>query len=390
MTVIKRRQAFYTRLGLTDFDALVFSVAAVLIVVITLSVFFLIERRGVQVAYLRLSESGGYEVFVAEPDDPGSARQVTNTEFGIDSFDTSADGRYIAYAMRDFETGASDIYLYDLETEQTTRLTNCSDSDADCNSPAFRPSGELIAYQRMELNSTLGTGVGSNRIWLIDMRQGTTVTYPLFEDSQILGYDPTWSPDGSKLAFYDTVNAGILVYDFNTTAGGEAALQLIPSDFGVVGSLSPEGRRMAFTDMLFDGPQTRGYVQIADLESNIFEPLTDPNEPVDDQFTAWNPNGNYIAMGRIYRDERFTRGAQVYLYNLETGTLNPLIVDEAFANGFLTWSPDGNLLAIQRFQQLDENGEPFVGGTTEVWTYNLETRALTKISENARNPIWLP
>jgi Tol biopolymer transport system component len=373
---------------ISRFDLIVAGVAVVLVLVIGLSVLLATPvERPLRLAYLKADEWGLYHLWIADPQIPASGEQITFTEYGVFDYDVSRDGRYIAYAARDFQTGISDIVLLDLLTGNEYPLTNCVMQNDDCTAPAFRPDTGLIAYER---RSILG---GANRIWLIDLTAEPVRTYPLFEDSQILGYGAHWSADGQQIALYDNANRGILIYDFAASeVSGESPLRYIPTGYGNVGVFSPDGRRMAFPEMLFDGRQARGYLQIAELDSGLFQPLTDPTEQANDQAAAWSPDGRYIAISRTYLDERFTRGAQIYLMDAESGAISPLIFDERYSNGLFSWSPDSRKLAIQRFPVLDEDGNvpTDASGTPEVWTYDLETRQLTRVDDDARDPIWVP
>jgi len=374
---------------LTRFDLTVLVTSMLLALAVGLSAVLGISDEPLRVAYLKLGTDNVYNVWIADPSNPASAQQVTFAPDGVFDFDVSPDGNFIIYAEQDFEAGASDLYMLNLRTNRITQVTNCRTQDADCTAPAIRPGGELVAYQRVALNRNLPTvGTGSIRIWIADLTTNPPQTYPLVDDDQIVGYGPRWSADGSRLAFYDNRNNGILVNQFG--APPDSAWAFIPSDFGEVGSLSPDGERMVYPEMLIDGSMTRAYLQMADLDAGVFSPLTDPNEAADDQATAWNPQGRFIAIGRVYRDERFTRGAQVYLIDTETDNIAPLIVDPRYANGFFRWDPDGNRLALQRFQQLDDAGQVYADGTTEIWTYDMESRRLVQIDTDARNPLWVP
>lgn len=374
---------------MTRFDLTVLIASLTLTLVIGLSAALGISDRALRVAYLKLGPDRVYNVWIADPNNPADARQVTFAPDGVFDFDVSPNGNFIVFAEQDFQMGASDLYMLDLRTNRVTPLTNCRTQDADCSAPAIRPDGSLVAYQRVALNRNLPTvGAGSIRIWVVDLTTNPPQTFPLVDDDQIVGYGPRWSADGSRLAFYDNRNYGILVHEYG--APDDRAWAFIPSDFGEVGSLSPDGTRMVYPEMLIDGAMTRAFLQMAELDAGIFRPLTDPNEAADDQATAWNPNGRFIAIGRIYRDERFTRGAQVYLIDSETNALSSLIVDPRYANGFFRWDPSGQRLALQRFQQLDDQGQVYADGTTEVWTYDMETRRLVQIATDARGPIWVP
>lgn len=374
-------------LTLTRFDMGIFAVSLMLILAIGITVIFAIPQDVLRVAYLRLDESGFYQLFVADPFDLNNKRQLTNTPRGIFDFDTSPDGRNIVYTTRDTETFHADLYLLDVTTGRVTALTNCKGEDSDCFAPVYSPTGDYIAYERVPLNSDIGTGIGSPRIWLVDVRTTEIRTFPLINETQILGTGAVWSGDGAVIAFYDNANGGIVTYRL-----ADGQVQYVPSSFGVAGALSPNGDRIIYSEMTFDGTTStsRAYLQIADLANGVSQILTDPSDQVDDQFSAWRPNSQQVAIGRRYMDDRFTRGAQVYLLDTRTSETTPLLIDPRYSSGFFVWDKSGEKLVMQRFQQVGDDGLPYARGTTEVWVYELATQRLIKIDDNSRNPRWLP
>jgi Tol biopolymer transport system component len=245
----------------------------------------------------------------------------------------------------------------------------------------------MIAYQRVDYNTGLETlGASPTRIWLIDLTTVPATTRPLFSDSQILGYAPQWSADGTRLALFDNNSLGVLVHDFtdNTTA-------LIPTRAGGGDvSLSPDGTRVVFPRLIIEGSEARSNLQIADLASGEITDLTSPDERQDDTQSAWNPDGVRLALARRYLDERYTRTRQLYLLDTVTGDLTPLLEDPRYFNGFFSWNPPGTSLVIQRFPELTEDGQVNNHGRPEVWTYNVDTGALVRVAENAYLPRWVP
>lgn len=372
------------RLSITRFDAIVLSISLLLILAIGITV-LAIPRHVLRVAYLRLDDKGLYQIFVIDPQNPASRRQLTNAPKGIYDFDTSPDGRFIVYTERDPKAFNADLYLLDTSTERITRLTNCLGEGSDCFAPVFNPNGTSIAYERLSLNNELGMGIGNSRIWLVDLTQSPPTTYPLISESQILGTGAVWSGDGQRIAFYDNAGGGIVVY---TPADG--ALNFVPSAFGITGALSYDGSQMIYPEMTFDGQRSRAYLQIADLSRGVSQILTDPSEMSDDQIAVWQPNSTKIAIGRRYMDERYTRGGQIYLLDSRTMSVTPLVIDPRYSSGFFVWDASGERLVMQRFQQLDDAGLPYGAGTTEVWMYDMPTNTLIKLDDNARNPRWLP
>ena len=332
------------------------------------------------------TDSAPTNIWIADPLNPGSAQQATFSPSGIFDFSVSPDGMSIAFSEIDPLSDASEIKVLNIETGGLVQMTNCFAEDTRCVNPVWRPDGNMLAYERIDFNSALnGVGVSPTRTWLLDLTTTPPSTRPLLTDSQLLGDSPVWSGDGSRIAVFDSSSGGILVYSFLDTS-----ITLIPSRTGSVGTLSPDGSQLVFPEMLLDGNMTRSTLKIADLATNDFTDLTNPDEPIDDGMPIWNPNGRYLAVGRQYLDNRYTRGSQVYLYDTQTDLVTPLIFDERYTNGFFSWDATGQRLVVQRFPELDENGSPTQGGTPEVWTYDLETDTLTLIATNANRPRWIP
>ncbi|MFW5748426.1 MAG: TolB family protein [Chloroflexota bacterium] len=386
MLQTNRVDRFTARFGLTAFDLLVISVIAVLVGVISVTAVFGIADPVERVAYLQLDDRRMYEVWIANPENLDDARQVTQTEFGVWDYDVSRDGRYIVYSERDFATGSAELYLIDLATDQTRQITTCRTQDADCYAPKFSPDGRYIAYERTALNSDLGgVGPGAPRIWLIDTTADPPTTFPLIDTGEGIGTGATWSANGERIAFYDNSLGGIVVYAVvPPDDDGENRVDFIPSQTGLW-AIAPDGEAVIYPEVL----QQRGYLQIYDLEADRSEIVTDPNAPVDDQYTAWSPDGQYVAIARRQLGENAARGAQIYLLDTTDNLVTPLLVDLRYTHGFFQWNVDSNRLTMHRFRQLDAEGNPYGQGTQEVWMYDLETRRLTRIAEQARNPLWL-
>ncbi|MEM6529197.1 MAG: Ig-like domain-containing protein [Chloroflexota bacterium] len=346
---------------------------------------FSFRVRQPQVAYLAPADSAPQNIWIADPADPASASPATNSPDGVFDFAVSPDGRTIAFSERRSDRPATDLKLLNLDENTIQTLVSCADSD--CNSPIWRPDGNMIAYTRVDFNSELpNVGVSPPRIWLVDMTTSPPTTQPLFEDSQILGYGPQWSQDGQTISLFDNSIPGILIYDFEMDS-----VEAIPSEYGSSGALSPDGNGLVFPELVFDGSVARSRLVLADLQTQALTPLTEtPSNVIDDDVAVWHPDGDRLAVGRRYWDDRYTRGLQVYLMNAETGDAEPLIVDERYAHGFMSWDPNGTQIVMQRFQQLTDDGEINNSGRPEIWTYDVQSDELIRISENGFFPRWVP
>lgn len=346
--------------------------------------------RQPRVAFIAPADARQRNIWIATPAEPDSARQVTFSADAVYDFDVSPDGASIVYAMPTPQTGTHDLYLLDLASGESRQLTSCL--DADCTTPAWSPAGGVIAYQRVELNTALGLGASPTRIWLLELDSAQPTTRPLFSDTQIIGYGPQWSADGTRLAFTSTgtANPGIFVFDFSVS-DPERALLFIPSQYGGSSTaLSPDGTQVIFPELIRKGDQWYPYLRIADLTIPDIQALTSPEEPTDDGVAVWHPDGQRVAIGRKYLDNRNTIGYQIFLLDPAAGTMTPLVIDPRYANGMFSWDAAGTQLVIQRSQLLLEDGSRNPNNRPEIWTYNMNNNTLTLVYVNGMLPQWLP
>lgn len=378
------RPAFVTRLDVIALSIVLASVG----VIALLSLLTAPSPQVPTVAYIYPALGGVQNVWFAPLDDPASAMQMTTTEYGIYDFAVSADGRYLAYAERIEPAGLHEIMLLNLQTRQVTQVTNCVADDADCRGAAFRPTGNAIAYERVSVNTGIGSGIGTIRIWLADISAPPYSNQPLSQDSQFIGYSPVWSGDGNALAFYsaDVTSPGILIYNFNPSEG-EQTLKLVPSQYGTVGGLAPNGEQLAFPDASrrSDG-SVYSFLRLADLAKLEFVDLTSPEDNVDDIDAVWHNDGSKVAILRRYTDERYTRGHQLYDLDMTTREVTPLIVDENYSHGFFTFDSSGTMIVMQRFPF---NTDSAMASQPQVWVYAMSDGTLTRITDNAYHPRWV-
>ena len=125
---------------------------------------------------------------------------------GIEEIAWSPDGFLIAYTCKKLsgkeyaESTNSEIYLYDLQAEKTTNLTE--GMDGYDKEPVFSPDGKHMAWNSME---TPGFESDRNRIFVMDMqtRKKVEITEGLDQDAN----HPHWSRDGKEIYFTTGVKA---------------------------------------------------------------------------------------------------------------------------------------------------------------------------------------
>lgn len=305
----------------------------------------------------------------------GDVYQLTDSDRGVEDFAVSPDGGQIAYSHNN-EDGTSNIWILDMNTQNRWPVTNCV--NARCYNPSWNIEHDLLAYQRDDFNPSVDAE--QSRVWVVDLK--TLNTRLLFDDPQILGDSPIWSPDGVHIGLFDPSLPGIRIYNYDTQTD-----EIIDSIQGIVGFWSPDGRKLVYPVLTrgLIGEQFYTYLEMVDFEGRTTSRISGPEDiPVEDKEGAWSPDGQSMAVARRYLDDRFTRGAQIYLLNPITAEAEPLVVDAEYHHAVISWDAAGQRLIYQRFSLIQQEAVP------EIWTYDLSTGESKLIAANAYLPHWLP
>jgi len=128
-------------------------------------------------------------------------REIAFPEMGeIISPTWSPDGRYIAFSA--LVGGLTDLFIYDLETDQLKRMTE--DPFAEIQ-PAWSPDGRYIAFctDRFSTDLTI-LSIGNYELALLDPATGEIKKIPGFKSGKHI--NPQWSPDSASLYFISDHN----------------------------------------------------------------------------------------------------------------------------------------------------------------------------------------
>ncbi|HEY8188585.1 MAG TPA: S41 family peptidase [Pyrinomonadaceae bacterium] len=153
---------------------------------------------------------------------------------------------------------------------------------------------------------------------------------------------PSWSPDGSRVAFISDMSGEEELYiapqdglkpPEQITRGG-SAMRYQPE-------WSPDGKRIAFSDK-------DGKVYVVTLaDRKVVEIVDAPHGQIRDY--TWSPRGNYLAFSY---DENSNRFSAVYIWSATDGKLRK-VTDDMFNAYNPAWDPQGNylyFLADREFQ----------------------------------------
>ncbi len=144
------------------------------------------------------------------------ALQRLTSHFGADSSPTfSPDARQVAFVSD--RAGNPEVFTLNLETKRTRRLTDFN----WCDSPAWSPTGEWIAF----------AGRANRRdrmdIFVVDPA-GTHIRRLTHGEGS--NEDPTWSPDGRLIAFSSTRNGRPQIFVMDADGSAPRLAADIPGD----------------------------------------------------------------------------------------------------------------------------------------------------------------
>jgi len=219
----------------------------------------------------------------------------------------SPDGERLAYSLARIGSPQSDelgIYVIDLGSQTTTRITTCSKPCTEHGEPDWSPDGSRIAFTEYRGGSgcyqTRGTQEpvppGACRIVTIapDGTDRSVVDTGSIENS----VDPSWSPDDARIAFSARTDEGWLVYV--TDGDGSEPIALTddhPSKQPTQPAWSPDGTQIAFAVIVKNSyelwtvaPDGSNARFVADLGCCMDATIEGPGP-------EWSPDGSKIAVG---------------------------------------------------------------------------------------------
>ncbi len=133
-------------------------------------------------------------------------------------------------------SGQMDLYIFDRETKELTRLTNDFYTDLD---PTWSPDGAQIAFAS---DRTRFGADGHQNLFLIDTQ---TLGIRYLTCGAWTDQTPTWSPDGSRIAFASSRSGSFDLYAVDVNGNGGRFKRLLGSAMDP--SWLPDGKAVLFT-----------------------------------------------------------------------------------------------------------------------------------------------
>ena len=303
----------------------------------------------------------------------GTANPLTATGGAIYDFAVAPNGDRVAYSVANKQSGL-DLWLMNRAGSNQRVLVECA---ADrCTAPSWAPASDRLAYSRETVSGVAGGPHSPPRVWILDLSTGQTA--PLYQDSQLLGYGPAWSPDGKYIAAWDGSVGSIRDLDLQTNE-----TILLPSQSGAPGSWSPDGQTMLFNDLSLVGEQPYVKMFLAEFATKQIRPAFAAETQVSDYGApVWSPDGQWVAAG--VKTPTSGLGSQLWILHPD-GTKGRTVADDPrYTYGAYRWSPWSDSLIFQRF----ELGVPFA--KPEILWWSAADNSVQVLATDASLPAWLP
>jgi TolB protein len=310
-----------------------------------------------QYIFLSLNDGGYAHLFAYSPQERKYFRLTADPWDDITP-SLSPDGNQIAFASR--RNGYWDLYLLDLTTGNSSRLTDTMDYEA---SPSWSPDGQWLVYETYH-NGSLDIEI---------LAVGDPEQRQILTDGQFADHSPVWSPLGRQIAFVSNQSGEDEIWIADLDKFGEDRFSNISNNRSVNEShpsWDPGGKLIAWAA----SPTN------SSLYGIYFAEINQKTEPIwlgSGDWPRWSPDGSQIITQLSSPNENFLAG-----YNLSGNYSLQAFRIPASLRGFdIGYSNPSTSLSGSIFQENSLTPTPL---------YAPMTTPLPNGSENRLNLVNLP
>lgn len=281
---------------------------------------------------------------------------------------TSADAPGATNGLLAFTStrgGSTGLWTINANGSGETRLTDTPGATWE-GDDAYSPDGRRIAYVCSNMDICVMNSDGSDP---------ALVTSNPWPSQWVSDSAPSWSPDGTEIAFDRYQDGHDDLFVVNVDGTGLRQLTTGPYDENAV--WSPDGTKIAFDG--FDGATKNQQVFVVNADGTGRQRLTGTRNASNAE-PAWSPDGAALAYQRM-ADSFFAPG-HLHVMN-DDGSGDHAITTGSSDDGNPKWSPDSTLIAFDRD----------VGASQDLWVVNPNgtgARQVTNTGELNVFPSWQP
>ncbi len=263
----------------------------------------------------------------------------------------------IAFAS---DRAASDREIYVMNPDGSD-VVNLTDSEGFDDEPSWSPDGTQIAFASER--------DGNREIYVMDA-DGSNVQR--LTNNRADDWNPVWSPDGWRIAFESDRDGNREIYTMSSVDGSQQT-NLTNNDFDDwYPTWSPDGDQIAFQS---DRVGFSIDIFVMNDDGTDQRNLTDNDSR--DQRPAWSPDGELIAF-----DSDETGDREIYVMDAD-GDDREQLTNLNWTNTDATWSPDGTQIAFVSRRD----------GNREIYVMDDDGSNATNLTSNRaddRSPAWQP
>jgi TolB protein len=228
----------------------------------------------------------------------------------------SPDGKSVVYA--EFrQANIYEIYEMNIATDGVVQLT---DRLGNLNAPEISPNGKFIIFKLSSANTN------KDIIWMMD-RDGQNAE----KISRVVGWDPTWSPDGKYILFASDMDGAIQLYRVGVNGKDLHRVSNLPAITGR-SDWSPDGQ---FIVTYSGGPwKHEVYIMTADgLNAHVLSPAGG-----NAQGPSFSPDGKWVTFTAYYDHPGDDQGCEIYIIRTD-GTDLRRLTDNDYCDYQPRWGP---------------------------------------------------
>jgi TolB protein len=214
----------------------------------------------------------------------------------------SPDGKSVVYAAFR-EKNIYEIYEMDLATSNVTQLTN---KLGNLNAPEISPDGKSIIFKMWSPNTD------KDVLWKMD-RDGKNAD----KISRVVGWDPTWSPDGKYVLFASDMDGAIQL--FRMRVNGKELHRV--SDLSAIrgrSDWSPDGQFI----VTYSGEAWHHEVYIMNVDGSNAHMISPAGG--NSQGASFSPDGQWVTFTSYYDHPGDDHGCEIYIMRVDGTDLRRL------------------------------------------------------------------
>ena len=242
-------------------------------------------------------------------------------------------------AFVSYRGGNNEVYMMNTDGSSQVNLTGHPGEESR---PTWSPDGTKIAFPSDRDD-------GKAEIYIMDLDCPGTDLIRLTINPSYFDQAPSWSPDGTQIAFASLHDGNweIYVMDIDDPLNPTNLTNHSANDYGP--SWSPDGTQIAFKSNRNGNDE----IYVMDVD-NPLNPTNLTNHPAVDHDPSWSPDGTKIA----FRSNRYDGNNEIYVMNVSAPSDPTRLTHHPANDGEMSWSPDGAQIAFA--SKRDGNWEIYV------------------------------